>query len=364
MNRKVTGSPTLLLDVEKCKRNINLMASKAKRHGLIFRPHFKTHQSLEIGQWFKAEGVSKITVSSLVMAEYFASEWDDITVAFPVNILEIDRINSLANRITLNLLVENTESVTFLAKHLHFRVNLFLKIDVGYHRTGIDPGNLDLIEEILQLIESSPFLRFSGFLAHAGHTYRFRNAIGIEMIHRLSLAMMRQLKEYFSSRFPGLIISLGDTPSCSLAENFTDLDEIRPGNFVFYDLTQHAMGSNSVSTIAVAMECPIVSIHKDRGELIIYGGGVHFSKDRLDFENGFHFGRVVEKKPQGWGDPISGMYVTALSQEHGKVAVPSELIGQFKIGDTLLILPVHSCMTANAMKGYLTLEGKWIKRCY
>jgi len=33
------------------------------------------------------------------------------------------------------------------------------------------------------------------------------------------------------------------------------VDEIRPGNFVFYDLMQYRIGSCSVGQIAVAMAC-------------------------------------------------------------------------------------------------------------
>ena len=73
------------------------MAGKAHANRLVFRPHFKTHQSHLIGQWFREEGVTKITASSLSMAAYFAEDgWDDITVAFPVNIREMDTINELA----------------------------------------------------------------------------------------------------------------------------------------------------------------------------------------------------------------------------------------------------------------------------
>ena len=77
--------PTLLLDEQKCRANIARMAEKASGNKLIFRPHFKTHQSLELGRWFKDYGVTSITVSSVEMAEYFSSEWNDITFAFPLN---------------------------------------------------------------------------------------------------------------------------------------------------------------------------------------------------------------------------------------------------------------------------------------
>ena len=86
------------------------MLTKARRNNIRLRPHFKTHQSAEVGEWLREEGVQYITVSSLFMAEYFAAAgWTDITVAFPVNLLEIDRINQLTTKCTLNLLVESVE---------------------------------------------------------------------------------------------------------------------------------------------------------------------------------------------------------------------------------------------------------------
>ena len=66
--------PTLLLNQERALRNIERMAQKAKQSGVCFRPHFKTHQSAVIGEWFKAFGINKITVSSIDMAEYFELE--------------------------------------------------------------------------------------------------------------------------------------------------------------------------------------------------------------------------------------------------------------------------------------------------
>ena len=53
-----------------------------------------------------------------------------------------------------------------------------------------------------------------------------------------------------------------------------------------------------------------------------------------------------------WDDPIPGMYLKSISQEHGIVSVPQPFITKYKIGDLLYILPVHSCMTANEMKSY------------
>lgn len=354
--------PTLLLDEQKCRKNIRFMADKATRNNVVLRPHFKTHQSLEIGRWFREYGVEKITVSSFEMAGYFATEWDDITVAFPVNILEIDAINSLASRIHLNVLVESAEAVNFLTANLTHALGYFIKIDVGTHRTGIEPDNHRAIDEILELTRSHPNLNFKGFLAHAGHTYQCRTKQDIQQAWNETIGIMSVLREHYNSKHPDLEISVGDTPGCSVVDDFSGVDEIRPGNFVFYDLMQVQIGATDFDHIAVAMACPIVAIHESRNEMVVYGGGVHLSKDRLeDEELGTIYGRVVKRKDSTWGEVIPDMYVRSLSQEHGVVAVPEEELSNYKVGDFLIILPVHSCMTADLLRQYLTTEGDWVQ---
>ena len=356
------SQPTLLVDEKKCRKNILKMLKKAESHKLIFRPHFKTHQSLEIGKWFKELGTNKITVSSLKMAEYFSCQWKDITVAFPLNILEMHTVNELAKKITLNVCIENIESIQFLKKRLKHKINFFLKVDIGYHRTGINAINDNLINSILKEAEKNPLINFLGFLGHAGHTYKSRNKKEINKQHNRSLKIMRNLKEKFIKKFPKLIVSVGDTPSCSVAENFLGVDEIRPGNFVFYDLTQNMIGSNNISQVAVAMACPIVALHKDRQEIVIYGGGIHFSKDKMIEKNRDIYGKIVKRKKKGWGDLIPGVYVKSLSQEHGIISCTKSFIEHHKIGDYLMILPVHSCMAVDAMQNLLTLDGKLLSK--
>ena len=355
--------PTLLLDEKKCKKNIQTMCLKFLKNKVDFRPHFKTHQSIEIGRWFKKEGVDKIAVSSLDMALYFSEEWNDITVAFPVNILEIETINRLAKRIKLNVLVESIETVGFLNERLEDKIGFFIKIDVGYNRTGLNPNDTFSIDRILDMADSCNNLHFKGFLAHAGHTYKCKSREQVIGIHNKSVKLLTTLKAKYLKRYPDLIISSGDTPSSSIVDDFTGIDEIRHGNFVFYDLTQHQIGANKINQIAVAMACPIVAVHKERNEIVIYGGGVHFSKESLvDEKSGTIFGRIVEIKGNSWGEIVPDVYIKNLSQEHGIVAVPDSKISDYKIGSCLLVLPIHSCMTANLMKSYKTTDSKRISR--
>lgn len=356
-------TPTLLLDQAKCEANITKMAAKASRNGILFRPHFKTHQSHEIGRWFRNFGVQAITVSSFQMAEYFAADgWADITVAFPVNILEIERINQLAEKIQLNLTVESIETLKFLNQYLRHVVSIFLKIDAGYRRTGIDVADTIYIQQLLDFIKTAKNLEFTGFLAHSGHSYKARSQAAILEIHEESKRRLTHLKQHFVKDYPNLILSAGDTPTCSVAEDFTFADEIRPGNFVFYDVMQSIIGSCDLTDISVALACPVVALHPNRQEIVVYGGGVHLSKDRVDFSdsNQAFYGYLASfknSKKDGWDILPKESYVKSLSQEHGIIRASEELMQSVKIGDILLILPVHSCMTADLLRQYRTLDG-------
>lgn len=352
--------PTLLLDEKKCKENIHKMVKKAQEKNCALRPHFKTHQSTAIGELFKEAGIQKCAVSSLGMADYFANAgWIDITVAFPVNVLQKETINKLAQTITLNLCVESVETAVILSEFITNEINVLIEVDAGYKRSGISSEDYQGIAKILGIIEKNPLLHFQGFLQHAGHTYQAKGKVEIDAIHTYTSKKMMALKNRFKGQFPALIISNGDTPTCSVSDNFDAIDEMRPGNFVFYDVMQAAIGACCYEEIAVAVACPVVAKYPERNEIVIYGGAVHFSKDIIKNESGTTiYGLVAQKEDSGWGEPIPNLFVKKLSQEHGTIHAPDEFINQIKIGDVLYVLPIHSCLTANLMGKYSTLEGE------
>ncbi len=351
------SKPTLLLDIQKCKNNIQRMVEKAKKNNLIFRPHFKTHQSVQIGEIFKEFGIDKITVSSVEMAQYFADAgWNDITIAFPLNPLEISEIIKLSNKITLNILISSKDSAEKLMQTTNKKLNYFIEIDTGHRRSEI------LAEDILQIKETISLLNlqhnFKGFLTHPGHTYQAHSTNDILDIHQDTINKMSILKNKFKSEFSNLIISTGDTPSCTLAENFENIDEIRPGNFVFFDLMQHNLGVCKFEDIAVCVACPVVHINRGRNEIVIYGGGIHLSKEFIIQNGEKNFGLVVKLNEIGWKKPVEISYLKSISQEHGIINASAEIINEISIGDVVGIIPVHSCMTANLMGSYRTLNGQ------
>jgi D-serine deaminase-like pyridoxal phosphate-dependent protein len=360
--------PTLLLNKERTVRNIERMAKKAESSGVRFRPHFKTHQSAEIGEWFRGVGVHAITVSSVDMAVYFQQHgWQDILIAFPVNVLEIEQINTLAETTALSLLVESVETVCFLQQHLALPLTVWIKIDSGYHRTGLLCDDVEHIVAVAKSIAQSDKLSLAGILTHSGHTYKVRSQAKVREIYAETLKGMNAVRDTLQAEgCPHIEISIGDTPSCSIIEDFSDNDEIRPGNFVFYDVMQWEVGSCSEEDIAVAIACPVVAKHPERQEIVIYGGAVHLSKETItkSFDGGKEvpmFGLIALPEAHGWGQVIEGVYVSRLSQEHGIVKTTRAFFEQVNIGDLVIVLPVHSCLAVNLLRKYCTCEGDVIE---
>ena len=356
-------TPTIILNKAQVLKNIQFMAEKVKKHNLIFRPHFKTHQSAEIGNWFRDAGVDKITVASVGMANYFAEHgWNDITIAFPLNIREFNDIENLAKRVNLNILISSFEAIQYLLNYTKQKIGFFIKIDTGYHRVGILAKNPEQIQQILHVAETNKNLIFKGYLSHFGHTYKASNKQDVLDIFETGKKQLIKLKEKFIKQYSHLIISIGDTPSCILANDFSGMDEIRPGNFVFFDLMQNNIGVCKERDIAVAIACPVVDKYPERREILIYGGAVHFSKEYIIDKHGNKiFGKVVKLTKNGWTEIEEGIYVNSLSQEHGIIKASLDFIKSVKIGDLLGILPVHACLTANLMKEYRTLDNEIIE---
>lgn len=351
--------PTYLINPDICKSNIRTMVQKAERSGVIFRPHFKTHQSLTIGRWFKEYGVKKITVSSLTAARYFALDgWNDITVAFPVNLREISLINALAAEVKIGLLVEHPEVVMKLEKELKSPVDIYLKIDTGYHRTGLGLDEMPLISELSSLIEKSSLMTLKGLITHAGQTYGAHSANDVVEIYHSSTGILTKVKQNLGNAGDSLILSYGDTPSCSLIEVFSNIDEIRPGNFIFYDLMQMVAGSCVHSQIGGIVVCPVVAIHPKRNQAVLYGGAIHLSKEFLLIDGRRIYGQMVEMDQDGWIHPIPGAWLVSLSQEHGILEAPDQVIRDLHPGMTVGVIPVHSCLTANLLQGYEMTDGE------
>jgi D-serine deaminase-like pyridoxal phosphate-dependent protein len=355
--------PTLLVDEQQARKNISFMAEKARAQGVHFRPHFKTHQSAEVGGWFRAAGVKAITVSSVSMARYFAGHgWKDITIAFPFNWREMDALNTLADHNHLELLVESVETARFLQEHLRLLTEVWIKVDVGAHRAGIDWQDGQSLRELVNTILDCKKLILRGFLTHDGRSYHASSAAEISAIYSEGVDRMQTAaRSAEPSPHSALEVSVGDTPGCWLSDDLGGVDEIRPGNFVFFDAWQFLLGVCRMEEMAVAVACPVVAKHPGRHEVVIYGGAIHLSREFILQKDIPLYGLVAFPQEGRWGVPEQDCFVASLSQEHGIVRLSPQAFDRVQLGECFCVLPVHSCLAADCLGRCLTLDGRWLE---
>jgi D-serine deaminase-like pyridoxal phosphate-dependent protein len=220
-----------------------------------------------------------------------------------------------------------------------------LKVDCGYHRAGVD---LDFGIPLARQIAESKVAQFKGLLTHAGHSYNARNAGEIREVAVEERACVTEFRDRLGMK--DLIRSVGSTPTMSVVDRFEDVDEVRPGNYVFFDAFQAAVGSCTPDDVAVSVLATVVGSYPERGQAVIDAGALALSKDlgptHIDPETGYGVVCDLELRPL----PAR---LVSLSQEHGKI----EAENPPGVGTLVRVIPNHSCLTAAMFDVYHVIDA-------
>lgn len=352
-------TPSLLLDLDRVKQNAARISEVAIRNGARLRPHIKTHKCIEVAKIQTAGHNGAITVSTLAEARDFAANgFTDITYAVPIEPGKFDgAIELLRSGVKLNLLTDSLEATQLLDEasgRAGAKFDVFVKIDCGTHRVGVEPHTAEAVE-IPRQLSNAKNLNFAGILTHAGHSYDVKTVEEIKAIARHERDVM--VEHAAKLRDMGIdvpTVSIGSTPTINHIDHLEGIDEVRPGNYIFFDNYQATLGSCSFDDTALTVLAAVAHRDASRRKIVIDAGGIAMSKDRgpvhLDPECGY--GRVLDLD----GQPVD-LKLDSLSQEHGVMhAADDATFNRFKIGDRVRILANHSCMTAAQHTHYNVLE--------
>lgn len=353
-------TPSLVLDVERVRRNAARMTELAARNSVRLRPHIKTHKCIEVAKIQTVGSSGAVTVSTLAEAMAFAKHgFDDITYAIPIEKGKFaDAFEMMRSGVRLKLLTDSLAAMEALLEasaNAGLTPSVFVKIDCGTHRVGVEPHTPEAFE-IPRFLSDAKHLHFAGILTHAGHSYDVKGHEAILKIARHERDVMVELAERLRNNGIEVpTISVGSTPTMSVIDHLEGIDEIRPGNYIFFDNYQATLGSCSFDDPALTVLAAV--IHKDisRNKLVIDAGGIALSKDRgpVDLDPSCGYGRVLDLD----GDD-TGMRVTGMSQEHGEIIVDdAATIAPYNVGDRVRILANHSCLTAAQHDHYNVLEN-------
>ncbi|MGD6968369.1 D-TA family PLP-dependent enzyme [Rossellomorea vietnamensis] len=348
-------TPTLLLDYQKLMTNISEIASFAKEHNLAYRPHIKTHKSIDIAKLQLQAGAVGITTATIPEAEAMAAGGiKDILIAHPISSAQkIKRlINLLGMGVKLKVIVDSKEQLAYLQKeleHTPFTLGVWIKINSGLNRCGVEPGKGALV--LAKKIMMHTKLKLGGILTHAGHSYAASSSDQIEKIGlQEGQAVVESAEECEKAGIPIPVRSVGSTPTYKISGKVPGITEIRPGNAVFFDAIQVGLGVTTMENCALTVLASVVGVHPDR---IVFDTG----SKTLCLDKGAHGNESVK----GFGHVVGHPEITIerLSEEHGVGVVAGK--SPLKLNDKVQIIPNHACTVANMFEEYVVHEGGVIK---
>ena len=338
----VMETPGIVIDVEILQNNIARMALVANQNSVALRPHTKTHKTVEIAKMQLDAGACGITVAKVSEAEVMAGAGiRDIFIAYPViGPGKVERLLALSreNRIIAGVdSFVGAKALGDAAVHTGQVLEVRLEIDIGYKRSGVP------YEEAVALacrIDMIPGLKLTGIYVFKGLTYQGKPTTDRQLAAMEEGRLAVEIAGRIRDAGVGIVdVSVGSTPTADLVASCPGITEIRPGTYVFNDVTIVRSGTCRYEDCAARVLTTVIST-PEAGRLVIDGGSKTFATDTPFGVFPYFFdryGKIMEE---------DGLVLDRLSEEHGMVRI---LPGakSFAIGDQLTIIPNHVCPTVN-----------------
>ena len=330
-------SPAVIIDLDIAERNIYRVTNAVKKEGLHLRPHIKVHKSVFLAKKQIDAGANGITVAKLSEAEVMAEGGiDNILIAYPILGKEKwERLKKINRKTHILTTIDSMEIANGLNEigTGDFPVNVLIEVDFGTHRCGVQPGD-DFIKFALKLKEMEG-IKIKGVFTYNGLIYVSKSLDEIksnaEAEANLLLKCMKQLEEI---GIEACISSGGNTPVTLALDKMRGVSEVRPGNFIFNDVSGMDLGTAEEKDCALRILARVVSIPLP-GHATIDAGTKTLTSDSATSSPGFGY--------------IAGMpdvSIVKLNEEHGFLQYDPNF-RELHIGQVIEIIPNHACVISN-----------------
>lgn len=349
------ATPAFLVDLDILEGNIKFMADLCREKKVELWPMVKTHKSTEIAGLQAAAGARGFLTGTLDEAEGLIEHgFTDIMLAYPVASPEnIRRVAALAAKARIIIGLDGSKAAGYLNAELEAtggEIDCLLIIDSGLRRFGVQPAEAaNLAKQFRQFKQ----LRIIGVATHPGHVYGAAGPAGVQRAAQdeiNAVAAAKAVLEY--QGFPITVAASGSTPTASLAAASGVLTVLRPGNYVFYDNMQIALGAASHERCALTVLATIVS--QPEQELFIIDAG----SKCLGLDKGAHGNALINGYGIVPGHPE--LLISGLSEEVGKVSILAAT--DLTVGDKIQIIPNHACSAANMTNWLIGHRDRSVER--
>jgi D-serine deaminase-like pyridoxal phosphate-dependent protein len=350
-------TPQVLIDHERARRNIDRVQQLASAAGMRLRPHAKTHKSPVVARWQIERGAVGVCCAKLGEAEVFVDAGiTDIRLPYPLNPANAPRVLALMDRAALSTIVDHLTVARGWSDAMRRAgrvLDVLVKVDVGFHRCGIDPETEGVA--FIQAVASLPGLRLRGLLSHAGHAYNAASDDALCLVAQQEAETLTRLRdEAARSGIPIEEISVGTTPALRFSVRQRGITEQRPGNYVYFDRTQVSLGAATLDDCALTVLATVVSKHA--GRIILDCGSKTLTNDQArGITPAAGYGAVLAGDGESPRRIDETLAIERLSEEHATVRVAGGT--RLEPGDRVHVLPNHACTVSNLVDVVRLVEG-------
>jgi D-serine deaminase-like pyridoxal phosphate-dependent protein len=349
-------TPQVVIDHARLRANISRVQGLADAAGVALRPHAKTHKSPVIASWQIERGAVGVCCAKLGEAEVFVDAGiRNIRLPYPVNPSNASRVLALIDRAAISIIVDHLDVARGWSDAMQRAgrtLDVLIKVDVGFHRCGIDPDSD--APGFVQKIASMPGLRLRGLLSHAGHGYGANSEQELCEVAQREAETLTSLRDKAATSGIRLEeLSVGATPTLRFSARQRGLTELRPGNYVYFDRTQVALDAASLDDCALTVLATVVSKHA--GRIILDCGSKTLTNDQargISKVAGYGAVLVRPDSPRTVDESLS---IERLSEEHATVRVTGSTA--LEPGDRVYVVPNHACVVSNMVDAVRLVEG-------
>jgi len=352
-------TPQVVVDHARALRNIDRVQALADAGPLRLRPHAKTHKSPIVAGWQIARGAIGVCCAKVGEAEVFAAAGiEDIRLPYPVNPSNAPRLIALMDRASVSIIVDHlavARGWSDAMQRAGRTLDVLVKVDVGFHRCGIDPAAQPIT--FVKTIASMKGLRLRGLLSHAGHGYHAASEEELESVARHEAELLVGLRDGAAKAGVAIEeISVGATPTLRFSARLTGLTELRPGNYVYFDRTQVALGAATLEDCALLVVASVVSKPADDRIILDCGSKTLTNDQARGIAKATGYGAVLARDSGATRRIDESLTIERLSEEHATVRVTGGGT-TLEPGDRVVVVPNHACVVSNLVDSVRLVDG-------
>lgn len=338
-------TPALVLDLDAFERNLQRMMDAIKGHGVRLRPHAKSHKCPEIARRQVALGAVGVCCQKVSEAAVFVHAGiDDVLVTNQVvGTHKLRHLAELARRARIGVLVDDTRQVSDLAQAAQaqgVRIDVYVEIDVGGKRCGVEPGVA--AARLARQIADHASLRFAGLQCYHGPAQHRRTPT--ERQQAIAQAAQAAVQSRDLIVADGLTVDRitgAGTGSFLLERDSGVFNELQVGSYIFMD---RDYGDNQRAPGDVPFEHALFV----RTAVLS-----HTVPERAVVDAGLKASATDSGMPSIWQRPEM-QYVKA-ADDHGVLQLQPGT--RLALGDVLMLVPGHCDPTVNLYDELVCVRG-------